>query len=40
MLGSEGKNPCHSREYDVKSGIFLASMSASAEICCKVLTHD
>jgi hypothetical protein len=40
MLRSEGKNPCRSREYGVKSGILLASMSASAEICYKVLTHD
>jgi hypothetical protein len=40
MLGAEGQNPCHSREYGVKSGILLASMSASAEICNKVLTHD
>jgi hypothetical protein len=40
MLPPEGKNPCHGREYDEKSGIRLASMSASAEICYKVLTHD
>jgi hypothetical protein len=40
MLRAEGANRVQSREIDLNLGVLLASMSASTEICNKVVTHD